>query len=198
MRVIAGEAKGRPLQAVPGKGTRPTTDKVKEAIFSMIGPYFNGGLALDLFAGTGGLGIEALSRGFERAIFVDRDPRSVAVIHDNVRRTGMHARAEVYRNDAGRALKALEKRRAALNLVLLDPPYAVRDADALMVEMDDRGLLAPAALVVVEHAADVRYAERFGSFTTVNEANYGEITVTVYRYEPGAKAPEGAENDATI
>src|SRR4051812_46718382 len=77
MRVISGSAKGRPLKAVPGKGTRPTTDKVKEAVFSMIGPYFDGGHLLDLFAGTGGLGIEALSRGMERAVFIDRDKKSV-------------------------------------------------------------------------------------------------------------------------
>ena len=77
MRVIAGTAKGRALKAVPGTNTRPTTDKVKEAIFSMIGPYFDGGRVLDLFAGTGGLGIEALSRGAEVAVFVDLEGASI-------------------------------------------------------------------------------------------------------------------------
>src|SRR4051812_35107357 len=77
MRVISGTAKGRSLKAVPGMGTRPTTDKVKEAIFSMIGPYFDGGQVLDLFAGTGGLSIEALSRGMQRAILTDIDKKSI-------------------------------------------------------------------------------------------------------------------------
>lgn len=84
MRVISGEHRGRKLVAVPGKGTRPTTDKIKESIFNMIGPYFSGGIALDLYAGTGGLGIEALSRGIERCVFVERDPKAFSVVKQNV------------------------------------------------------------------------------------------------------------------
>ena len=106
VRVVSGSAKGRPLKAVPGMGTRPTTDKVKEAIFSMIGPYFDGGTVLDLFAGTGGLAIEALSRGMERAVLVDMDPKSIETIRANLKATKMEGQAEVYRNDAVRALKA--------------------------------------------------------------------------------------------
>src|SRR5690606_32139538 len=113
----------RPLKAVPGKNTRPTTDKVKEALFSMIGPYFSGGYALDLFAGTGALGIEALSRGIDKAIFIDADKGSTQVIRDNLQATGLVDRAEVFRNDAEKALKALARRRLRLHLVFLDPPY---------------------------------------------------------------------------
>ncbi len=77
MRVVSGSCKGKALQAVPGNSTRPTTDKVKEAMFNMIGPYFEGGIGLDLFAGSGGLGIEALSRGLDKMIFVDRDGKAI-------------------------------------------------------------------------------------------------------------------------
>ncbi|MDG0961887.1 RsmD family RNA methyltransferase, partial [Bacillus paranthracis] len=77
MRVVSGKCKGHPLKAVPGNTTRPTTDKVKESIFNMIGPYFDGGVALDLFGGSGGLGIEAISRGIDKAIFVDRDNKAI-------------------------------------------------------------------------------------------------------------------------
>ena len=77
MRVVSGNYKGKGLKAVPGNSTRPTTDKVKEAMFNMIGPYFDGGIGLDLFAGSGGLGIEALSRGLDKVIFVDRDAKSL-------------------------------------------------------------------------------------------------------------------------
>ena len=80
MRVVSGKCKGHPLKAVPGSSTRPTTDKVKESIFNIIGPYFEGGQALDLFAGSGGLGIEALSRGMDKAIFVDREYKAVATV----------------------------------------------------------------------------------------------------------------------
>src|SRR5690606_23756249 len=95
LRVISGQAGGLRLQTVPGRSTRPTADRVKEAMFSMIGPYFSGERALDLFAGTGALGIEALSRGAGRAVFVDRDPRCAAVIRRNLEHTGLSGRAEV-------------------------------------------------------------------------------------------------------
>lgn len=117
MRVVSGSAKGRPLKAVPGTGTRPTTDKVKEALFSMIGPYFDGGVALDLFAGSGGLGIEALSRGMDKAVFIDMESKSIDVIKENLRKTGLEGQAEVFRNDAGRALKVLAKRGALFDAV---------------------------------------------------------------------------------
>ena len=84
MRVVSGVCKGRPLKAVPGNTTRPTTDKVKEALFNMIGPYFEGGIGLDLFAGSGGLGLEALSRGLDKVVFVDRDTKAIQTIHENI------------------------------------------------------------------------------------------------------------------
>lgn len=190
MRVISGTARGRPLKAVPGMGTRPTTDKVKEAIFSMIGPYFDGGTALDLFAGTGGLGIEALSRGMDRAVFIDTDPKSVEVVRENLKACGFADAAEVYRNDAGRALKALAKREARFRLVFLDPPYRLKNADRLMEEMHGLGLLDKHAVVLVEHAGEHRYPETFGPFRCRRLAEYGETAVAIYDYTP--EEPEGA------
>src|SRR5690606_36343537 len=117
MRVISGTAKGRALKAVPGKRTRPTTDKGKEALFSIIGPYFDGGIVLDLFAGTGGLGIEALSRGAEKAIFIDMDPASIAVIRANLQAAKLDERAEIYRNEANQAIKQFVKRGLAFDYI---------------------------------------------------------------------------------
>lgn len=189
MRVISGKAKGRPLKAVPGMGTRPTTDKVKEAVFSMIGPYFDGGAALDLFAGTGGLGIEALSRGMDRAVFIDMDPKSIDVVRDNLRACGFDGQAEVYRNEAGRALKALAKREARFGLVFLDPPYRLKNADKLMEEMHGLSLLEERAVVMVEHGAEHRYPEAFGPFRRRKLAEYGETAVAIYDYI--TEIPEG-------
>src|SRR6478752_9448695 len=110
VRVVSGICKGRPLKAVPGNSTRPTTDKVKEAMFNMIGPYFNGGIGLDLFAGSGSLGIEALSRGLEKVIFVDRDAKAIQIIQENIHNCKIVDAVEVYRNDALRAMKAIIKR----------------------------------------------------------------------------------------
>ncbi len=199
MRVVAGEAKGRPLKAVPGTGTRPTTDKVKEAIFSMIGPFFDGGVALDLFAGTGGLAIESLSRGAERAIFVDADAKSIEVVRANLKATGFEKQSEVYRNDAERALKVLAKRDTAFDLVFLDPPYRMKNGDELLLRMEESGLLQPGAVIVLEYESSYEYPEAFGSFSLRRKAVYGDTAVSIYDWEPQKDAEEqedSAEEDS--
>ncbi|WP_435921316.1 16S rRNA (guanine(966)-N(2))-methyltransferase RsmD [Paenibacillus sp. DYY-L-2] len=183
MRVISGSARGRTLKAVPGMGTRPTTDKVKEALFSIIGPYFDGGTALDLFAGTGGLGIEALSRGMDRAVFIDLDFKSIEVVRSNLKTAGFETQAEVYKNDAERALKALAKREAKFDLVFLDPPYRLKHGDKLMEAMDHLNLLNPGATIVLEYESSFAYPDRFGPFSEVRKAEYGETTLSIYNYE---------------
>lgn len=185
VRIIAGAAKGRALKAVPGTNTRPTTDKVKEAIFSMIGPFFDGGIALDLFAGTGGLGLEAWSRGAEKVIFVDKDKISVDIIRHNVRAAGAESDAEIYRNDADRALKALAKRGISFSLVFLDPPYRMTDMNEWMSELAEKGMLEPDATIMVEHDASVAYSDNIPGFHQIRSAKYGDTAVTIYRYIEG-------------
>lgn len=181
MRVIAGKAKGRALKAVPGQGTRPTTDKVKEAIFSMIGPYFDGGQALDLFAGTGGLGIEAWSRGVDHVIFIDKEKISIDTIRQNVAAVGAAEHIEIYRNDASRAMKALAKRGMQFHLIFLDPPYRMDDMDEWLIQMLDLQLIHSDAVIVVEHDAKVTYPEQISSLFQVRTTQYGDIAVTIYR-----------------
>jgi 16S rRNA (guanine966-N2)-methyltransferase len=181
MRVISGSAKGRTLKAVPGMGTRPTTDKVKEAVFSMIGPYFDGGWVLDLFGGTGGLSIEALSRGMDRAVLTDMDKKAIETIRLNLQATGFEGQAEVYRNDALRALKALAKRELKFDLVFLDPPYKLKVIQGLLEELASEGLLTEGARVVIEHDADDRYGEPVGALEPVRRAEYGATAITVFR-----------------
>ncbi|WP_036646163.1 16S rRNA (guanine(966)-N(2))-methyltransferase RsmD [Paenibacillus pini] len=187
MRVVSGSAKGRSLKAVPGMGTRPTTDKVKEALFSMIGQFFEGGTVLDLFAGTGGLAIEALSRGMDKAIMVDMDPKSIETIRSNLKATGFESQAEVYRNDAMRALKALSKRGLLLDAVFLDPPYRMKNADEFMQLMQDKQMLAPDATLVIEHDSGYTYPETFGSFECVRHAEYGEVAISIYKFRQDAE-----------
>lgn len=181
MRVVSGTARGHGLKSVPGRSTRPTSDKVKEAIFSRIGPYFDGGTALDLYAGTGGLGIEALSRGMEKAVFIDIEKKAIDVIRENLKRTGLSDQAEVYRNDAERALKHLIKREVSFDLILLDPPYRIKNMDELLELMQSGNLLNPFADIVVEHDAAHVYAEQIGAVKQVKRMDYGEIAVTVYK-----------------
>lgn len=195
VRVVSGSAKGRPLKSVPGSGTRPTTDKVKEAVFSMIGPYFEGGAVLDLFAGTGGLGIEALSRGMESAVFVDMEPKSIDTIRANLKATNLEAKAQVYRNEAGRALSALEKRGRVFDLVFLDPPYRLKHGDELMLSMVEKGMLQEDAIIVLEHESNYAYPEEIPGFYRLRQAVYGETTISIYQYEanPSVDVETGEE-----
>ncbi|MCL9663560.1 16S rRNA (guanine(966)-N(2))-methyltransferase RsmD [Paenibacillus hunanensis] len=195
MRVISGSAKGRPLKAVPGNGTRPTTDKVKEAMFSIIGPYFDGGQVLDLFAGTGGLGIEALSRGMEHGVFIDMEYKSIEVIKSNVQSARLTEQAEIYRNEAGRALKVLQKRESTFDLVFLDPPYRMKNGIELMQEMHERGLLNPGATIVLEFETGHPYPTECQHFIGVRQAEYGDTTLYVYRYEPAQNAVEASDEN---
>ncbi len=170
------------MKPVPGMGTRPTTDKVKEAIFSMIGPYFDGGMALDLFAGTGGLGIEALSRGMERAVFIDADKRAVEIVQLNLQAARLAEQAEVYRNDAERAIKVLAKKPdTRFRLVFLDPPYKLRDIEKLVGLLQSLQLLEPEATILVEHEADYNCAEQIGDAVCTRRAQYGETAVSIYK-----------------
>jgi 16S rRNA (guanine966-N2)-methyltransferase len=183
MRVISGSARGRTLQAVPGSNTRPTTDKVKEALFSMIGPYFAGGLALDLFAGTGGLGIEALSRGMDRAIFVDTQAQSIPVIRRNLEATHLTEQAEVYRNDALRALKVLHKHERTFDLVFLDPPYRLAIIPECIHYLLAQDMIQDGAFIVCEHDQSLEFSDALRPLMLWKQAEYGDTTITIYRFE---------------
>ena len=107
MRIVSGEFGGRPLKTLDGKTTRPTSDKVRGAIFNMIGPYFDGGRVLDLFAGSGGLSIEAISRGMSAAVLVERDRRAQAIIQENIKMTKAEDQFALFKMEADRAIACL-------------------------------------------------------------------------------------------
>lgn len=180
MRVVSGICKGRSLKAVPGMSTRPTTDKVKEAIFNMIGPYFNGGVGLDLFGGSGGLGIEALSRGLDHVIFVDRDAKAVQTIRKNLEICEFDKKAEVFRNDAERAIKAIIKRNLKFSYIFLDPPYKLQKLTALIAIIDDQNLLEENGVIVAEHDARTVLPDKIGALTKTKYEVYGITAISIY------------------
>ena len=149
MRVIAGTARGIRLMPVP-KGVRPTSDRVRESVFNALGQFFDGGDVLDLYAGTGSLGIEALSRGSERAVFVERDGRAVAVIRENLRRAGFAERAEIIRSEVGRALGRMLTDGRLFNLIFADPPYRIAATEIRDLMSRVGALLAPGGRIVIE------------------------------------------------
>lgn len=181
MRVISGSKKGRALKAVPGTSTRPTTDKVKESIFNMIGPYFEGGRALDLFAGSGGLGIEALSRGFDHCVFVDREFKAIQTVKANLKTLDLIKSADVYRNDAERALHAAGKRETGFHGIFLDPPYKEQKLKALLSSIDEHQMLEDDGFIVTEHDKGVELPETIGGLVLARQEMYGLTGVSIYR-----------------
>ena len=149
MRIIAGSARGIRLAPVP-QGVRPTSDRVREAIFNSLGQFFNGGEALDLYAGTGALGIEALSRGCVRATFVEKNGKAARVIRQNLRRAGFEDKGVILRGDVADVLERLLSRRREFNLIFMDPPYRIPPREIRDVLERLAVLLAPGGRVVVE------------------------------------------------
>lgn len=182
MRVIAGEYKGRRLKAVPGKTTRPTTDKVKESIFQVMGPFFGGGTCLDLFAGSGSLGIEALSRGMTHITFVEKNPKALQTIKFNVETLHMMGKTDIFRSDAFRALKALSKRNVKFNLILLDPPYDKVDYENLLSKISELNLVKNDGLVYCEYDSEKELPTKIDNLFSIKHMKYGKTSgVSVYR-----------------
>ncbi|WP_456279460.1 16S rRNA (guanine(966)-N(2))-methyltransferase RsmD [Bacillus sp. AK128] len=191
MRVVSGTCKGHPLKAVSGQSTRPTTDKVKESIFNIIGPYFDGGLGLDLFGGSGGLGIEALSRGVEKVIFVDIDQKAIQTIKQNVEACRLKEKVEIYRNEAEKALKALIKRELSFDIIFLDPPYHKQKLEALISIIDSNSLINPGGKIVVEHTTEVEMPEKIGKLNLIRFEKYGITAISIYELSEDDMESEG-------
>jgi len=180
MRVIAGRLGGRRLRAPRGSATRPTSDRVREALFAMLGEV-EGASVLDLFAGTGALGIEALSRGAESAVFVELDAGAVRALRANLASLGIGSdQAQVRRRDALGALRSARGRKETYDLVFIDPPY--RQAHEWGAELSAvlPSVLRPAARVVVE--SDRRAALELG-VEIERERRYGDTTIRIHRHQ---------------
>lgn len=179
MRVVAGEAGGRPLRAPDGRRVRPTSERVREALFNALGSLdaLDGAKVLDLFAGTGALGIEALSRGAASAVFVDADPESVRAVKDNLAATKLGERAKVVQADACRYLSDTAPG-ADIDLAFADPPYSFDDWPRVL------GLLAsvPVRLVALEARTHLDLGE---AWLPIRSKRYGDTVVTLARREEG-------------
>lgn len=193
-RVIAGAAAGRRLVA-PGPGTRPLADRVKQTLFAILDPDLPGAAVLDLFAGSGAAGIEALSRGAARAVFVDRDPAAVRAIRANLERTGLGDRAFVRPGDVLAYLRTDASAAGPFDLVIIDPPYAdtglLRAALEALGGSGGSGILTPDARVVAKHFWRDDLPERIGLLGSERSRRFGETALTFYRTRPDAGAGEG-------
>jgi 16S rRNA (guanine(966)-N(2))-methyltransferase RsmD len=179
VRVIAGELKGQRLVAPRGWKVRPTSERVREAVFSTLGPRVEGAVVLDLYCGTGALAIEALSRGAARATLVDRDTRPAL---GNVERLGLGARAELVRAEAGSWLEVADRPNGGrFDLVFVDAPYKLADLVARQLDTHLPGVLAPDGRAVVESGA--RRPLAIASLERLRQRRYGAADITIYARE---------------
>ncbi|MEW6182769.1 MAG: 16S rRNA (guanine(966)-N(2))-methyltransferase RsmD [Bacillota bacterium] len=183
MRVIGGLAKRRTLKTPPGKSIRPTAERVKEALFNILAAKIPDAVFLDLFAGTGGIGIEALSRGAARAVFVDRSSRALNLIRENLRRTGFSEQAMVIPHDAMTALSLLHRRGESFDLIYVDPPYDKGYELKTLPSIAHKGLLNRGGLVVAETDHRGKLPVEIGNLKLFRSERYGDTVLSFYRVE---------------
>lgn len=178
MRVITGKARGIALKTPDGMLTRPTTDRVKEALFSIIHFDIPGARVLDLFGGTGQLGIEALSRGAKSAVFVDAREESCRLIRENLKRTHLEADAKVIRSDY---LAYLDRCREQFDIILLDPPYAEVFLENALKKITEIDILQTGGIIVAERPLGKELPWEFPGYSRSKDYKYGNILLTLYR-----------------
>lgn len=178
MRIIAGEFKGRRLEAPDDNQIRPTTDKVKEAMFSIISPWLYDGVCADLFSGTGNLWLEAISRGAAKCYFADNSRKSIGIIRRNIEYCRAGSRAVLL---AGDYLRALDKIEEKVDVFLLDPPYESGYYQSCFDKIAQMGLLAEDGVIVAEHRSDLALPEELAGFVKIKERKYGNIILSVYQ-----------------
>ena len=176
MRVVSGSARGCKLQPVPGMNTRPTTDRVKENVFNLIQDHLRGAQVLDLFAGTGQLGIEALSRGAAHCDFVEQNKTAYNIVYKNTQAARVEERASLHRTQAERFVESAAKRR--YDLIFLDPPYGGTILENALKAIERFDILSTDGIIICESAAEDRFAH---GFEVVRERRYGATLITVLR-----------------
>ncbi len=186
MRVVAGTHKGRRLKAPDGEDLRPTGARVREALFAILSPRLRDAAVLDLYAGTGALSLESLSRGARLAVCVEHHPGALRLLHDNVARCGYDTHCVVIAKDVETFLASppSDGAPAVFDIILADPPYHTVDAAQLLERIDQSGTLAADGLVVLEHWCKRPPPPTAGSLTHIRQARYGDTQLTFFQRAP--------------
>lgn len=185
MRVIAGSARGRTFEAPKGSATRPTPDRVREALFSILYDSVDDAHVLDIFAGTGALSFEALSRGAKRAVLIESDSATALLVRKNAQSLGFGEETEVLAMSADKAIATLAQRKERFDLVFLDPPYDAGLLEPTLTKLTQAGILSPEALIVAEHRSSSAPPKSPSSFAMKDTRRYGEVALAFYVREKG-------------
>ncbi len=183
MKISGGTFRGRNIASPRGKFTRPTSGRLKKTLFDILAPHLPGARVLDLFAGAGALGLEAISRGASRVVFVERRREAVKAIESNLEKLGVADQAEVLRYEARSALRLLGERSEQFQLILLDPPYRVEIRALVLDQIDRLSLLDDQGTVIVEHHHKTPLADAYGSLKKTRQVRAGESCLTFFQRE---------------
>ncbi|QSQ09832.1 Ribosomal RNA small subunit methyltransferase D [Koleobacter methoxysyntrophicus] len=183
MRVISGEIRGKRLKSPKGKKIRPTSNKVKEAIFNILGQKIVDCIFLDLFAGTGNIGIEALSRGAQKAVFVDNNFRSVKLIKYNLVMTGFADRSMVIQKNSFKVIEVLGKKHEKFDIIFMDPPYDMEGISGLLEEIYEKRILKDSGIILIEHRNNKKLPEQVKGFIKIREKLYGDTCISFFMYD---------------
>ena len=199
MRIIAGKFRSRQLKSLKGLSLRPTSDRLRETLFNVLGDLVVGARFVDLFAGTGAIGIEALSRGAREVVFVEKHAPTMALLKKNLESLEIHNGVRLLTKDALHALEQLAAEPATestrVDILFLDPPYAEKDQyTEILSFLGESNLLANGAVVIAEHLRSLELPETFGKLERVRVLRQGDAALTFYRYRP-TSSPENPHSE---
>ncbi len=182
MKVISGTLKGRKIEGYNIDGTRPTMDRVKESLFGMIQDYIKNSVVLDLFAGSGQLGIEAISNGAKECYFIDNNKEVIKVLNNNINNLKIKEKSRVILSDWKKSLNDFSNQNIKFNLIFIDPPYDYNVYEKILEKVQTLNLLEKKGLIILEHH-NLKLKEKYNNLTLYKQKNYGNKSVNIYKID---------------
>lgn len=181
MRITSGSLKNRIILSREGKDTRPTLERIKEAIFSIIYGRVENAKFLDLYSGTGNMSFEAISRGAKKAIMIEKEVDALKVIIDNVERLGLSSKCRAYKNDVLRAIEILKNKNEKFDIIFMDPPYRDNLTNKTLLKLSEYDILEENGIIICEHGRYEKLQDKIGIFTKIEDREYNKKIVTFYQ-----------------
>ncbi len=194
MRIISGTRKGRRLETLRGRTLRPTSDRVKESLFNILGREVEDKVIIDLFAGTGNLGIEALSRGARKVIFVEKQRQAIRFIKKNLTQLGMETRSEILPMDAIRSIDILQERRESFDLILMDPPYGRGLIQRTLKKLTAQNIYRKDSILIIEHTRREPLPDMMEGWDLVRQRRIGNTMISFLTPQTGCRLAQAEDS----